>query len=68
MVDVILGPGSGKGTQCEQIIKNFGYIHISTGDLLREEVNQKTELGKQLEVDMKEGKMISIVTFFDGRM
>ncbi|KAJ3313126.1 hypothetical protein HDV04_002443 [Boothiomyces sp. JEL0838] len=60
IVFVLGGPGSGKGTQCEQIIKNFGYIHISTGDLLREEVNQKTELGKQLEVDMKEGKMISI--------
>ncbi|KAJ3262115.1 hypothetical protein HK103_003958 [Boothiomyces macroporosus] len=68
IVFVLGGPGSGKGTQCEQIIKNFGYIHISTGDLLREEVNQKTELGKQLEADMKEGKMISIVTVFDGRM
>ncbi|KAJ3326342.1 hypothetical protein HDV06_000218 [Boothiomyces sp. JEL0866] len=61
IVFVLGGPGSGKGTQCEQIIKNFGYIHISTGDLLRDEVSQKTDLGRQLEADMKEGKMISIV-------
>ncbi|KAJ3274964.1 hypothetical protein HDV01_001828 [Terramyces sp. JEL0728] len=61
IIFVLGGPGSGKGTQCEQIIKHHGFIHISTGDLLREEVQQKTELGKQIEVDIKEGKMISVV-------
>ncbi|KAI8904443.1 hypothetical protein EDD86DRAFT_249807 [Gorgonomyces haynaldii] len=57
IVFVLGGPGSGKGTQCEQIIKNFGYAHLSTGDLLRDEVKRGTALGQQLEADMKEGKM-----------
>ncbi|MDR2810104.1 MAG: adenylate kinase [Tannerellaceae bacterium] len=44
---VIFGaPGSGKGTQSELIIKEFGLEHISTGDLLRVEIKNKTELGK----------------------
>lgn len=32
------GPGSGKGTQCEKLVKTFGFVHLSAGDLLREEV------------------------------
>ena len=32
------GPGSGKGTQCARIVENFGFIHLSAGDLLRKEV------------------------------
>lgn len=35
---VIGGPGCGKGTQCERIITKYGFYHISSGDLLREEV------------------------------
>lgn len=37
------GPGSGKGTQCKEIAKNFGFTHISAGDLLRELVSSKSE-------------------------
>ena len=44
---VIFGaPGSGKGTQSEKIIKEYGVEHISTGDVLREEIKKRTELGK----------------------
>lgn len=34
----VTGAGSGKGTQCEMIVKKYGYEHLSAGDLLREEV------------------------------
>lgn len=60
IVFVLGGPGSGKGTQCEQIVKEFGYAHLSTGDLLRAEVKKATPLGIQLEADMKEGKMVPL--------
>lgn len=40
---VLGGPGSGKGTQCEYINKTFDYLHISTGDLLREEVKKNNK-------------------------
>lgn len=44
---VIFGaPGSGKGTQSEKIIEEYGVAHISTGDVLREEIKKRTELGK----------------------
>lgn len=35
---LIGGPASGKGTQCEKLIEEFGYTHISTGDLIRAEM------------------------------
>lgn len=53
------GPGSGKGTQAERIVKKYGYTHISTGDLLREEVNSGTERGAELSKVMKEGGLVS---------
>jgi len=34
------GPASGKGTQCEKLIEEFGYTHISTGDLIRAEIKK----------------------------
>ena len=43
---VIFGaPGSGKGTQSELMIKKYGFGHISTGDVLRKEIKNKTQLG-----------------------
>jgi adenylate kinase family enzyme len=35
---VLGGPASGKGTQCEKMVEEFGYTHISTGDLMRLEM------------------------------
>lgn len=37
---VLGGPGCGKGTQCTKIVKKFGYVHLSAGDCLREEVER----------------------------
>lgn len=37
------GPGSGKGTQCEKIVENYGFTHLSAGDLLRREIASNGE-------------------------
>jgi adenylate kinase len=58
IVFVLGGPGSGKGTQCAEISKKFRLAHISTGDILREEVKNKTMVGKKAEELIREGKMI----------
>ncbi|KAJ3021637.1 hypothetical protein HKX48_008118 [Thoreauomyces humboldtii] len=58
LVFVLGGPGSGKGTQCAKLVNELGWAHLSTGDLLRDEVAKGSELGQRLEADMKEGKMV----------
>ncbi|MQL78783.1 hypothetical protein Taro_011227 [Colocasia esculenta] len=45
VVFVLGGPGSGKGTQCANIVKNFGFTHLSAGDLLRAEISSGSENG-----------------------
>ncbi|MDL2278871.1 nucleoside monophosphate kinase, partial [Parabacteroides sp. OttesenSCG-928-G07] len=47
MLNVVIfgAPGSGKGTQSERIIEEFGLDHISTGEVLREEIKNETDLG-----------------------
>ncbi len=56
---VIFGaPGSGKGTQSEKIIAEFGVEHISTGDVLRGEIKNETELGKIAANYINEGKLV----------
>ena len=52
------GPGSGKGTQCEKIIAKYGFTHLSTGDLLRAEVNSGSERAKTLTTIMEQGKIV----------
>lgn len=52
-------PAAGKGTLSEMLTEKYHYGHISTGDLLREEIKNKTEIGKQAERLMKEGKFVS---------
>jgi adenylate kinase len=61
MLNIVLfgPPGSGKGTQSEKVIKKYGLVHISTGDLLREEVAAETELGKQAKAIMDKGELVS---------
>lgn len=51
-------PAAGKGTLSEMLVEKYGYGHISTGDLLREEVSAGTELGKEAEGLMKAGKFV----------
>lgn len=52
------GPGAGKGTQSEFLIKDFGMLHISTGDLLREAVANETEAGIQAKAFMDAGNLV----------
>ena len=40
LIFVLGGPGSGKGTQCERLVRDYGYCHISVGDLMRQEISQ----------------------------
>ncbi|CAM8920882.1 unnamed protein product [Rhodiola kirilowii] len=51
-------PASGKGTQCELIVKKFGLVHISTGDLLRAEVSAGSEIGLKAKEFMNAGKLV----------
>jgi len=56
---VIFGaPGSGKGTQSDKIIAEFGVAHISTGDVLRSEIKAETELGKTVSKYIQDGKLV----------
>ena len=56
---VIFGaPGSGKGTQSELIIKEYGLDHISTGDVLRSEIKNETELGKIAKGFIEKGQLV----------
>lgn len=61
MLNIVLfgPPGSGKGTQSEKIIEKYGLVHISTGDLLREEVAAQTDLGNQAKMIMDKGELVS---------
>ena len=52
-------PGCGKGTQAENIVKTFGYAHYSTGDMLRKEVKEETEIGKKVTTIMNRGELVS---------
>jgi adenylate kinase len=51
-------PGSGKGTQSEKIIENFGLVHLSTGDLLRSQIAQQTPLGLEAKKLMDKGHLV----------
>ena len=56
---VIFGaPGSGKGTQSESIVEKYGINHISTGDVLRAEIKNGTELGKTAKGYIDQGQLI----------
>lgn len=59
VIFILGGPGSGKGTQCEKIVKDYGYHHMSTGDLLRDEVKRGSKRADCLKQTMAEGKLVS---------
>jgi adenylate kinase len=51
-------PGSGKGTQSEKLIAQYGFKHLSTGDLLRSEIARKTPLGLEAKSLMDKGQLV----------
>lgn len=51
-------PGSGKGTQSERLIEKYGLIHLSTGNLLREEIANQTVLGLEAKSLMDKGQLV----------
>jgi adenylate kinase len=56
---VMLGPpGAGKGTQAEILAQKLGLVHVSSGDLFRENLNNQTELGKLAQTYMTKGELV----------
>src|SRR4249919_16978 len=51
-------PGSGKGTQSEKLIARYGFKHLSTGDLLRNEIKNGTSLGLEAKSLMDQGQLV----------
>jgi adenylate kinase len=51
-------PGSGKGTQSEKLIAQYGFKHLSTGDILRAEIANKTALGMEAKALMDKGQLV----------
>ena len=52
-------PGAGKGTQAENIVKSFNLYKVSSGDLLRNEVSKKTNLGNEIKSTIEKGALVS---------
>jgi len=61
MLNIVLfgPPGAGKGTQAQFLIDNFHLVHISTGDILRSQIAQRTELGLKAEEIIGRGELVS---------
>jgi adenylate kinase len=56
---VLLGaPGAGKGTQCKSIVERYNLLHLSSGDILRQERAEGTELGKKAQDYMDSGALV----------
>ena len=58
-------PGSGKGTQAQRLVKQFGIPQISTGDILRKHRQEGTELGKRADAIMAKGLLVDDATMLD---
>ena len=52
-------PGAGKGTQAKYLVEKFKLFHVSTGDLLRNEIKKKSDIGKKIVNEMNDGKFVS---------
>lgn len=59
VIFVLGGPGAGKGTQCAKLVNDFGFKHLSAGDLLRAEQNRPgSSTGEMIKEYIKEGKIV----------
>ena len=59
VVFVLGGPGSGKGTQCAKLIRDYGFSHLSAGDLLRaEQEREGSEFGSMIKEYIREGTIV----------
>ena len=57
---ILLGPpGCGKGTQAQKLISEFGFVQLSTGDMLREAISKGTEIGMQAKSIIDKGELVS---------
>ena len=52
-------PGAGKGTQAQHLVKKLNGFQISTGEMLRDEIQNNTEIGKMIIHDMNDGKFVN---------
>lgn len=57
---VLGGPGAGKGTVCARLVKEYGFVHLSAGDLLREERDSGSKDGEMIENYIREGKIVPV--------
>ncbi|MCY4419014.1 MAG: adenylate kinase [Cytophagales bacterium] len=55
---LIGGPGSGKGTQCQKIVETFGWKHLSTGEVFRDQIRRKTKLGLEIQHCVHGGNLV----------
>ena len=51
-------PGAGKGTQAKYLVKKFNGFQISTGEILRNEIQKDTDIGKKIITNMNDGKFV----------
>ena len=52
-------PGAGKGTQAKYLVNKLGGFQISTGEILRNEIQKDTDIGKKIIIDMNDGKFVN---------
>ena len=59
MINIVLfgAPGCGKGTQAQRLKERYGIDHVSTGEVIRDEIRRGTELGRSMEEYIREGKL-----------
>jgi adenylate kinase len=60
MINIVLfgPPGAGKGTQSEKLIEQYGFVHLSTGDIFRKNIREATELGQLAKSYMDKGQLV----------
>jgi UMP-CMP kinase len=64
-VFVLGGPGAGKGTQCANISREFGFVHLSAGDLLRDEQKKGGETGDMIKRLIADGAIVPVQVTLD---